>query len=178
MLGLVVALIAGIGGGVLFWQNLMDKYQEVAEDSIYRAEHYQRIAQREGEFKKALKSPKLKQFIERNYLTGEATGVAYADLQQQVKEVIEISGGVALSTQLVQDGQQQPESGPEKIVVRVRMQGDSHALLKIVHALESRKPCLFFQKLLVQGPSRIKADQQEKLDIRFDVYGYFWREST
>jgi hypothetical protein len=58
------------------------------------------------------------------------------------------------------------------------MQGDSRSLLKIIHTLESRKPLLFFQKLVVQGPSRIKADQQEKLDIRFDVYGFFWRESA
>ncbi|MEJ2619909.1 MAG: type II secretion system protein GspM, partial [Candidatus Thiodiazotropha sp.] len=119
MLSLVVVLIAGISVVALIWQGLMEKYQGVAEDSIYRTEHYQRIAQREEKLKQALKSPKLKQFIERNYLTGEATGVAYADLQQQVKEVIETAGGTVLSTQLVQDGQQQPESGPEKILVRV-----------------------------------------------------------
>ncbi|MCU7933991.1 MAG: type II secretion system protein M [Candidatus Thiodiazotropha sp. (ex Dulcina madagascariensis)] len=171
--GLLLIGLACVG----LWLDLMGGYREVADDFRHRTAHYLRIAQREEVLQAALKSPGLNDFIKRHYLTGEAPGVAYAGLQQQIKEVIESAGGVALSTQLVQR-QQEQEQTTEKIIVRVRMQGDSYALQKVVHALEARQPLLFFEQLMIQGPARIKPELQEKLDIRFDVYGYFWKEKV
>ncbi|MCU7904596.1 MAG: type II secretion system protein M [Candidatus Thiodiazotropha sp. (ex Epidulcina cf. delphinae)] len=176
LLGLsAVLLLPGLAFTGL-WLNLMGGYREAADDFRRRTAHYLRIAQREDALQATLKSPRLNDFIKRHYLTGEAAGVAYAGLQQQVKEVIESAGGAALSTQLVQPPQEQ-ERTAEKIIVRVRMQGDSYALQKVVHALEARQPLLFFEQLMIQGPSRIKPELHEKLDIRFDVYGYFWKEA-
>ncbi|MCU7917757.1 MAG: type II secretion system protein M [Candidatus Thiodiazotropha sp. (ex Dulcina madagascariensis)] len=171
--GLLLIGLACVG----LWLDLMGGYREVADDFRHRTAHYLRIAQREASLQAALKSPSLNDFIKRHYLTGEAPGVAYAGLQQQIKEVIESAGGVALSTQLVQR-QQEQEQTTEKIIVRVRMQGDSYALQKVVHALEARQPLLFFEQLMIQGPARVKPELQEKLDIRFDVYGYFWKEKV
>ncbi|MES9979967.1 MAG: type II secretion system protein GspM [Candidatus Thiodiazotropha sp. 6PLUC5] len=115
--------------------------------------------------------------IQQNYLTGDAPGVAYAELQQQIKELIATAGGVVLSTQLVQEPQDEDESA-EKIIVRVRAQGESYALQKMIQLLEARKPLLFFEKLSISAPVKIKPDSAELLDIRFDVYGYFWKEAS
>ncbi|MCU7814750.1 MAG: type II secretion system protein M [Candidatus Thiodiazotropha sp. (ex Rostrolucina anterorostrata)] len=166
---LLVLLVTGI------WLKLINGYKDVAEQARHRTALYLRATQREEHLQTALVSPKLNDFIKQHYLTGEAPGVTYAGLQQQIKEVIESAGGVALSTQLVQEPQDQ-ELATEKIIVRVRMNGDSYVLQKIVHALEVRKPLLFFDQLTINAPTRLKPEMEERLDIRFDIYAYFWKE--
>ncbi|MCG7899258.1 MAG: type II secretion system protein GspM [Candidatus Thiodiazotropha lotti] len=161
----------------LSWQGLMSRYQEVAEDARHRTAHYLRVAERKTTARSELGSAKLTALIKQNYLTAEAPGIAYAELQQQIKEIIGSAGGVALSTQLVQEPQSEQESA-EKIIVRVRMQGDSYSLQKLVQAIEQRNPLLFFERLTIAAPAKSKSDKAEQLDIRFDVYGYFWKETS
>jgi ABC-type nickel/cobalt efflux system permease component RcnA len=159
------------------WNSLMDRYQEAAEEARHRTAHYLRVAERKETAQTELNSSKLQALIKQNYLTGEAPGVAFADLQQQIKEIISDAGGLALSTQLLQEPQDQASSA-EKITVRVRMQGDSYVLQRLVQALEVRKPLLFFDELSISAPGRVKKNQAEQLDIRFDIYGYFWKETS
>jgi hypothetical protein len=161
----------------LSWRSLMVRYQEVAEDARHRTAHYLRVAERKEAAEAELNSANLNALIQKNYLTGEAPGVAYADLQQQIKEVVAKAGGVVLSTQLLQENPPEEQTA-EKIIVRVRMQGDSYALQKTVQAIELRKPLLFFEKLTISTPVRIKPNQAEQLDIRFDVYGFYWKETS
>ena len=158
----------------LIWNNLLDGYQAVAEDARHRTAHYLRVAERKASAQSELESAKLKTLIQQNYLTGEAPGVAYANLQQQIKELIAKAGGVVLSTQLVAEAQDE-EANAEKIIARVRAQGDSYALQQMIQAIEVNKPLLFFDNLSITTPARIKPDSVEQLDIRFDVYGYFWK---
>ncbi|MCG8489861.1 MAG: type II secretion system protein GspM [Chromatiales bacterium] len=177
LLGSVLLLLAILSAVYLIWQGLMSGYQEVAEDARHRTAHYLRVAERKVTAQSELSSTKLTTLIEQNYLTAEAPGIAYAELQQQIKEIIGVAGGVALSTQLVQEPQSEQESA-EKIIVRVRMQGDSYSLQKLVQAIEQRKPLLFFERLTIAAPAKSKPDKAEQLDIRFDVYGYFWKETS
>jgi general secretion pathway protein M len=166
---LTIALLFGL------WKHIRDGYRESAEDARYRTSQFLRIAQRQDALQTALKSPLQEVRIRENYLTGDAPGVAYASLQQAVKELITEMGGVALSTQLVQQTQDEAQAS-EKITVRVRMQGDSQVLQKVVMALEQRRPILFFDQLNIQAPANVKPDEAERLDIRFDIYGYFWKD--
>lgn len=177
LLGSVLLLLAILSAVYLIWQGLMSGYQEAAEDARHRTAHYLRVAERKVTAQSELGSAKLTALIEQNYLTAEAPGIAYAELQQQIKEIIGVAGGVALSTQLVQEPQSEQESA-EKIIVRVRMQGDSYSLQKLVQAIEQRKPLLFFERLTIAAPAKSKPDKAEQLDIRFDVYGYFWKETS
>ena len=177
LLGSVLLLLAILSAVYLIWQGLMSGYQEVAEDARHRTAHYLRVAERKVTAQSELSSTKLTALIEQNYLTAEAPGIAYAELQQQIKEIIGVAGGVALSTQLVQEPQSEQESA-EKIIVRVRMQGDSYSLQKLVQVIEQRKPLLFFERLTIAAPAKSKPDKAEQLDIRFDVYGYFWKETS
>jgi hypothetical protein len=177
LLGSLVLILALLLGIYLSWQGLMNRYQTVAEDARHRTAHYLRVAERKASAQSELSSSRLTALIKQNYLTAEAPGIAYAELQQQIKEIIAQAGGIALSTQLVQEPQSDDESA-EKIIVRVRMQGDSYCLQKLVQAIEQRKPLLFFDQLTIAAPGRTKADAAEQLDVRFDVYGYFWKETS
>lgn len=177
LLGGSVLILVVLLALYLSWQSLMSGYQEVAEDARHRTAHYLRVAERKTTARSELGSAKLTGLIKQNYLTGEAPGIAYAELQQQIKEIIGSAGGVALSTQLVQEPQSEQESA-EKIIVRVRMQGDSYSLQKLVQAIEQQKPLLFFERLTISAPAKSKPKTAEQLDIRFDVYGYFWKETS
>jgi general secretion pathway protein M len=168
---LMIVLLYGLLRGIL------NDYRETADDARYRTAQFLRIAERQGDLAAALEAPQLKAQINENYLTGDAPGVAYAGLQQQIKELIADKGGVVLSTQLVQQAQDQ-EQLTEKIMVRVRMQGDTLVLQQVVQALETRHPLMFFEQLNIQAPVRGKPDEAEKLDISFDIYGYFWKGSA
>jgi hypothetical protein len=177
LLGVLALILVLASALYLSWYNLMSGYQEIADDARHRTALYLRVAERKETAQSELESSKLKTLIQQNYLTGEAPGVAYANLQQKIKEVINTAGGVALSTQLVQEPQDEQRAA-EKIIVRVRMQGDSYALQKMVEAIEAKKPLLFFEKLSISAPAKIKSDSVERLDISFDVYGYFWNEAS
>ncbi|MES9833984.1 MAG: type II secretion system protein GspM [Candidatus Thiodiazotropha sp. DIVDIV] len=177
LLGTSVLVLLVLFSIFMIWNSLVSGYQEDAEDARHRTAHYLRVAERKDVAQSELNSPKLQTLIEQNYLTGAAPGVAYADLQQQIKELIAAAEGVVLSTQLVQEPQDEEESA-EKIIVRVRAQGDSFALQKMIQAIEVRKPLLFFEKLTISAPVRIKPESAELLDVRFDVYGYFWKEAS
>ncbi|MCG7966224.1 MAG: type II secretion system protein GspM [Candidatus Thiodiazotropha taylori] len=177
LLGGSVLILVVLLALYLSWQSLMSGYHEVAEDARHRTAHYLRVAERKTTARSELGSAKLSGLIKQNYLTGEAPGIAYAELQQQIKEIIGSAGGVALSTQLVQEPQSEQESA-EKIIVRVRMQGDSYSLQKLVQAIEQQKPLLFFERLTISAPAKSKPKTAEQLDIRFDVYGYFWKETS
>jgi hypothetical protein len=177
LLGSFLLLLALLLGIYLSWLGLMNRYQDVAEDARHRTAHYLRVAERKESAQSELSSSRLTALIEQNYLTAEAPGIAFAELQQQIKEIIGKAGGVALSTQLVQEPQSDQESA-EKIIVRVRMQGDSYCLQKLVQAIEQRKPLLFFDRLTIAAPGKTEADAAEQLDVRFDVYGYFWKETS
>ncbi|MET0067245.1 MAG: type II secretion system protein GspM [Candidatus Thiodiazotropha sp.] len=173
LLGLLLILLLSAASIYWLWSGMLNGYREAAEDARYRSAQFLRIAQRQDELQAELDAPQLKARIRQNYLTGEAPGVAYAGLQQQIKELIAAMGGVVLSTQLVQQPRDE-ESVTEKIMVRVRMQGDSLVLQKVLQALEERRPLMFFEQLSIQAPARVKEDEAERLDIRFDIYGYFW----
>ncbi|MET0090082.1 MAG: type II secretion system protein GspM [Candidatus Thiodiazotropha sp.] len=174
LLGVLLILVLVVGLFTWLWSGLLDGYREMAEDARYRTAQFLRIAQRQDELQADLNAPQLQAQIRQNYLTGEAPGVAYASLQQQIKELIAGIGGLVLSTQLVQQPQDE-EQVTEKIMVRVRMQGDTLVLQKVMQALEERRPLMFFEQLNIQAPAKVKEDEAEKLDIRFDIYGYFWK---
>jgi hypothetical protein len=179
LLFLGFALFVLLAGSFLFWlwSGLMGRYQETSEESRYRAAQFLRVAQRQEKLQNELDSPKQRAFIEENYLTGEVSGVAYAALQQQINDMITKANGVVLSTQLVQQPQDE-EQPTEKIVVRVRMQGNTQVLQRVMQSLEQQRPLLFFEQLSIQAPPKVKVDEAERLDIRFDVYGYFWKGSV
>ncbi len=177
LLGLLLILLLTIALLYGLWRGIVNDYRESADDARYRTAQFLRIAERQEDLVAALEAPQLKAQINKNYLTGDAPGVAYAGLQQQIKELIAEKGGVVLSTQLVQQAQDE-EQLTEKIMVRVRMRGDTLVLQQVVQALETRRPLMFFEQLNIQAPTKVKPDEAMKLDIRFDIYGYFWKGSA
>jgi general secretion pathway protein M len=115
-----------------------------------------------------------------------------------VKNVVDQSGGKLISTQSL------PFSTKDEVTevkVRVRVSGESDAIAKLMHALESEKPFLLIEKFTARSrpvtqrsnrPRRTARDRRNKtpppvikpprttynLNVNFDVIAYLRTDAT
>lgn len=103
--------------------------------------------------------------------------LAAADLQQYLKKVIESHAGNLVSTQPINDTDTKPFP---KVTVKIHMRGHINALQETLYQLESSRPRLFIDNIIIQrrNPTgRGKQPFTDQLDIRFDVNGYIFDSS-
>jgi general secretion pathway protein M len=108
------------------------------------------------------------------YLTGGTDAVAAAALQEQVKSLIESSGGTVGSMQTLPTRQEQRL---QRVALRLQMTATMPSLSQVLYALETREPLLFLDNLDIQGrlrqlPQAGVPEQEPVLTIGFEVYGY------
>ncbi len=111
-------------------------------------------------------------------LTGANDALAAADLQNRLGKIASANGVVLRSTQILPP---EDEEGFRRISVRVAMEGDTDALLKILYGLETAPTLLFIDNLeirsrsggrIARNPSRQAGASQYLLLVRFDLAGY------
>ena len=111
-------------------------------------------------------------------LTGANDALAAADLQNRLGRIAAANAVVLRSTQILPP---EEEEGFRRIAVRVALEGDTPALLKILHGLETAPTLLFVDNLEIRARSggRVRRDPvggtekpAELLLIRFDLAGY------
>lgn len=110
-------------------------------------------------------------------LSGSGDALAAADLQNRLRKIAAANGIVLRSTQILSP---QEEEGFRRIAVRVALEGDTTALLKILHGLETAATLLFVDNLEIRarGGGRVRRTQsgtaapEDLLLIRFDLAGY------
>lgn len=106
------------------------------------------------------------------YLQGASEALVSADLQNRVKTVVQGSGGVLNSTQILDPT---IEEGFRRVAVRVRMSGGSEALYKVLYVLETERPFLFVDNVDINARSMRAAGGQGEtieLTVSFDLFGY------
>lgn len=106
------------------------------------------------------------------YLQGASEALVSADLQNRVKTVVQGSGGVLNSTQILDPT---IEEGFRRVAVRVRMSGGSEALYKVLYVLETERPFLFVDNVDINARSmRAAGGQGETIElmVSFDLFGY------
>ena len=111
-------------------------------------------------------------------LTGANDALAAADLQNRLGRIAAANAVVLRSTQILPP---EEEEGFRRIAVRVALEGDTPALLKILRGLETAPTLLFVDNLEIRARSggRVRRDPvggtekpAELLLIRFDLAGY------
>lgn len=119
---------------------------------------------------------RLEAFNQRNqgselYLKGETPTLAGAELQERVKSVVESNGGTLVSTQTMPEAEEQ---GLVRVSVKVRMRGDVDAVQRVIYALETGRPLVFLENVLVRSRvvRRRRTVNVSDLDVSFDVTGY------
>jgi len=112
------------------------------------------------------------------YLPGQTDNLAAAELQNQLKQMVEGSGGTLVSSQLLPSAD---KGEVHAVSVSLRLNCSTDELFDILYKIESARPLLFVDTLSVreQRRRRRRGGQQEDtvgdLSVRIDVYGYIRR---
>jgi general secretion pathway protein M len=103
--------------------------------------------------------------------------LAAAQLQRKVKSLVESVGGSVVSAQ-AKDG---ADEGPfARVQLDVRLSVSNIALQKVMHALETQRPIVIIEELLILAKRRRNkraASADEMLDVRVSIAGFVARTS-
>lgn len=151
---------------------------------------YQQLADDLEQTEQALRKLKNENPSADLYLPENRPPLASAWLQQHLNQLVSRSGGQLVSIQTVPPNTATPLPG---IALKVHLRGEVEQLVHLLHALESGRPMLFINNLVISANtarsnirnrnlllrSRRQAPglQQPSLDIRFDLLGYSQRET-
>lgn len=107
-------------------------------------------------------------------LAGSTEGIAGANLQKRVNEVVKLHNGNARSFQI-----QSPEKEDRltRISMNISLKANIVSLQKILHDLETGAPFVFIEDIVIQAPDNNSGTgntfQRKQLDITMKIIGYF-----
>ncbi len=107
-----------------------------------------------------------------DFLAAAAPAIAAARLQNNLKAMIEESGGNLISTQALPG--RDDEAYP-RVTVKVRMQADMNALQAVLYQLMVNRPLLFTDNMMIQRRNTAPGPRDSGaglLEVHFDVSGY------
>lgn len=175
-LGLLLALVALVV--VLAVVPLARTYLEQREaiaDKQALVLRLDALGRRSGALEAELRGLEARSDIGRFTLTAQSPSLAAAELQRDVKAVVERSGGRLTSTQVLAA----EDAGDfRRVSVNVRLTADTVGLQQVLHALETRVPVLVVDELMVISRRQRAASRQGnpsddvELDVRFRLSGF------
>jgi hypothetical protein len=94
---------------------------------------------------------------------------AQALLVERVKSAVEQAGGAVIA---LQPRQAEARGGGGEVALRTQFVADTAALQKALHSLESAKPALIVETLLVRARNAPGSAEPTKLDVTLDVLAF------
>ncbi len=151
-------------------------YQERLEALQFQLQNFSMAVEQTSILETELAALASREINQANFLEQKSRALAAADLQRLLDLLIEETGGILISTQVL------PDTGnnsifPE-ITVSVHLRGATTSLQKLLYRLDSGQPLLFMDNLLIQ--KRRREDERgrraaHQLNIRFDVTAFIYR---
>jgi len=189
ILALMILLLLVVALFVLILQPLYNRYV-AASDEIDRLEHqiavYTRVASGLMDSEAELESLLQNNPIADLYLAESKPTLAAAELQQQLNRMVSQSGGQVVSTQILQ---RNTDTVLPTVSLQVHVRSEIDELVRLLHQMESGKPLLFIENLVISSVARRpvqRANRQRQrqqvnrvlpsLDVRFDLIGHSGKE--
>jgi general secretion pathway protein M len=173
-----VVLLAGVGVAWP-WSAQNRAYDELADRLAHQLQRFEGIKAREPELQNRLRELEQRGKASTLYLKADTAALAGAELQSLVKQVVGSNKGNVMSTQILPVEQRERE---RKITLRVRMTGDTEALLGVFHALEQARPLLFLDNVSIRSRALTRRKGQRKtedrLDVTYDLSAYMREAKT
>ena len=166
VLMILVVLIAGP------WWYLNQRYGSLLDDAVTRLERYVRIVgMRDSLQQRAAEVRSLE--ANRHFLKSTNPALAAAELQEQVKAILETNGGKLNSIQILPH----KEEGPyQQVSATLQLNAPLSAVKAMLYALESGRPYLFIDNLSIRvqniGIPRTDPNAEPDLFVQFDVVGF------
>ncbi len=194
LLALAVLSVVLILIFILLINPLLSRYLQYGEsiDSMQnQLDVYQRLSEGREQLETQLQQLQTMDTDQEFYLPESKPALAAARLQQYLSDIIKISGGQVISTQILN---QQPQEQLAGIAIQVHMQLEIGELVTLLHGIESGRPLLFVDDLVITTNTRQKRQRQRQvnpnrhrsapvvearsLDVRFELVGYASKESA
>ena len=105
---------------------------------------------------------------------GDSTALAQAQLQSQIKAVVEAAQGTVRSVQALPATKQ---GGFETIAVQCDFSVPESRLKDLAYAVGAHKPYLFIDEASIAAPPNdpdAAINREQTLDVRWTVHGYRW----
>lgn len=172
LLATVVLLIAALVAAPLWLLNR--RYDTALDDTVSRIERYAKIAgMRDGLVKKAAQVQALGK--SHHYLKSVSPALAAAELQEQVKLILEAHGGKLNSIQILPH---KDDGLYRQISVQLQLSASLAATKDMLYALESGRPYLFIDNFSARSTAGFGARAgvdpaiEPDLIIQFELTGY------
>lgn len=138
---------------------------------------YDRVARDRPQVEKELQSLKLAQSSIPGLVTGNTPELAAAMMQSEIKRVIDGNSGDLRSVQTLSASR---NGDFEKVTMHYELSATLTAVSAILYQLETHIPYLFVENVDIRAlealPANPKASDgvEQKLTVRWNVYGYRW----
>jgi general secretion pathway protein M len=181
-LALLALVLALVWRGALrpVWQQWSLGAQQIDQQRD-RIARLRGMAQSREQFARALADARTASGVDAALMNFASVTLAAAQLQQDMKSLVESAGGSVVSSQPVDSSSQGPFARAE---LSVRLLINSEALQQVLHALETQRPVVLVEDVLILSRNRrrtrsrkVPATNNQMLDVRLSVVGFLARDS-
>lgn len=183
LLGLLPLAVL-LGAGIPWWQQLraLDDQLETDRAQLTR---YQRLVATLPALREELAREQADDAFKAFYFDAETPALAGAQLQRELQEMVRSSGGRPVSAQILPVDE---EEKPQRVRVRIQLQGSTEQLFDLLFRIEEARPFLFVDQMSIRSMSgRRRAVRRrsvasrgggasdavtDELTVRLDVFGY------
>jgi hypothetical protein len=175
-LGILILFVAGLY--IILLQPALTarkEYQERIDDYSFQLNKFRDTESKIVDLQKQIERLKKQDPDNGNYLEDKSPSLVAAELQKQLKTLIESNGGYLVSTHVITTADD--ELFP-KVTIKIHMQAEMDTLQAVFYQLAVNKPILFTSNVQIQKrntSSRRKQANAGKLEVRFDVTGYIYK---
>lgn len=160
---LVVLLYGAYWATQRYWFGTYEYYQDNLEQVHNRLQRYNAMLATQPKLESELQAVRKNNAVESYYLDSATPTLAATRLQQQARQAIEGNGGNVVSTQILPVVSEDDFS---KVAIRIQMTGDTEAVQKTLHILESARPLLFVDNVQVRARTIRQRVRQNRRELR------------
>ena len=174
--GLALA-VAGLGAFILIWPalSLRTALNERLETLQINHQKFTRTAVRTQDLEKELAELTGLEEKQEGFLQEKPVSLAAADLQKLVEALVAETGGILLSTQVLQFDDEAAHF--PAITLTVHLRGAIETVQQLLYRIDSSQLLLLLDNLLLQESHREQraANEAPQLDVRFNVTAFIYQ---
>jgi general secretion pathway protein M len=155
------------------WLAKRAEYAEALQENRAALARYGQALARRPALEAALRDPDALKRLRDLFLVGDTAALAGAELQAQLRGLIEQAGGRLESSQILKTTEE--ADAVPRLVVQVRMRADARAMLEVLHRLESGRPLLHVGALSISAPRR---GGDAEYAVLFELTGFLFPQGS
>lgn len=181
---LIAVPLAAVGSVAFYWTSKMQSLTDIIERREDQLSRYRRLIATLPEIRAEIERVRANDSFKAFYFNAPTAALAGAELQRTLQSIVTTANGRLLSAQILPS---EPGETPQRVRVRMQIQGSTDTLLDVLYELEQARPFLFLEQVSVRSGARAASPQTDQrgrplrrapvdtsgeLTIRLDVFGF------